>query len=216
MNARGTSAELRALDLGPLALLTTVFLALVVLDPVGRPLRAALLYARAPLAAGEVWRLVTAHIIHEDLRHALLNVGGLGLLWLLYRNAESTANWLLVIGITALSIDAGLYVAQPQVEWYLGASGVLHGIWAAGAIFSLAHSRLEGVVMLGALLGKLGLEQIFGPLSGTNDGLGVVTVAHLYGALGGLSASALVARKHARSATAAAPRDASAPRSAIR
>jgi rhomboid family GlyGly-CTERM serine protease len=194
MTATAIGIRARGLRLSAWSLLGLAALALVLLDPPGHPLRALLMYTRASLEGGEVWRLLTAHVVHQDLRHALLNVGGLGLLWLLFRDVARARTWLLVAGITALSIDAGLYVAEPGVEWYLGASGVLHGVWAAGGIFTLGHARLEGAVTLGALLLKLILEQALGPLSGADEGLVVVTAAHAYGALGGLATSAWIAR----------------------
>src|SRR5438270_2120421 len=39
----------------------------------GEPGRLLLRYDRAALAAGQWWRLVTAHVVHLDVRHALLN-----------------------------------------------------------------------------------------------------------------------------------------------
>ncbi|HEX8784094.1 MAG TPA: hypothetical protein VF764_12020, partial [Steroidobacteraceae bacterium] len=43
--------------------------------------RALLRYERSALADGEWWRLLSAHVVHLDLRHALLNVVGLALVW---------------------------------------------------------------------------------------------------------------------------------------
>ena len=191
MTTRANAADLRAPRPSELAVLAAVLVALVALDSDGRPLRAALVYAREPLAAGEVWRLFTAHFVHEDLRHVSKNVGGLVLLWLLYRDAARPGAWLGVLAASALAIDLGLYATAPGVEWYLGASGVLHGAWAAGAVFTLARSRLEGVVMLSILAIKLTVEQVLGPVSGDGGGLTVVTAAHGFGALGGFAAAAV-------------------------
>ena len=96
--------------------------------------------------------------------------------------------------VSALLISAALYVASPDVAWYVGLSGVLHGLWAAGACRLYRTARLESVAALAVLAGKLALEYRYGPLSAAPaDGLPVVTVAHRYGALAGLAGALLLA-----------------------
>src|ERR671925_423667 len=50
----------------------------------GEPGRLLLSYDREALAAGQWWRLLTAHLIHLDIRHALLNDLGFALMWALF------------------------------------------------------------------------------------------------------------------------------------
>ena len=50
--------------------------------------RALLRYDRAALAAGQWWRLLTAHVVHLGLEHAALNSLGLVLMWALDRRAH--------------------------------------------------------------------------------------------------------------------------------
>jgi membrane associated rhomboid family serine protease len=88
---------------------------LAALDAAGLPVQAWLRYERAPLAAGELWRGFTAHLVHADARHAALNLAGLALLWLLYAAAASAREWLVVTLASALAVDAGLYVGSPSV-----------------------------------------------------------------------------------------------------
>jgi rhomboid family GlyGly-CTERM serine protease len=153
---------------------------------------AALRYERAALHEGEWWRLISAHWVHLGARHLLLDSVGLVLLWALYARDLRPGDWLLVgIGTTA-AIDAGLWWAQPQVQWYVGLSGLLHGAWAAGAAaVGWRHGRWAWL-MMAILALKLLHEQRAGASLLTAD-FPVVTVAHLYGALGGLGVYAALA-----------------------
>jgi rhomboid family GlyGly-CTERM serine protease len=163
---------------------------LFALSVAGDGVTAHLRYERTALAHGEWWRVLTAHLVHLDLRHLALNLAGLGALWWLYAADARPRDWLAVALVSALAIGLGLYLLSPSVQWYVGLSGVLHGIWAAAAVAAWHRWRTESVVTLAVLAAKLAAEQIFGPLSaGVSSGLPVVTVAHLYGAVGGLLAA---------------------------
>ncbi len=153
------------------------------------------LFAFAPdaVAGGEVWRLVSGHLHHLGWPHFALNVTALGLIWLLVGAGYSTGQWLLVLAVCMAAIDVGLWVGLPELDWYVGLSGVLHGLFAAGAVAQWQRSRLEAAV-LGTLLAlKLGYEFTVGPLPGSEETAGgrVITEAHLFGALGGFVAAAM-------------------------
>jgi rhomboid family GlyGly-CTERM serine protease len=167
--------------LGLLALLGT----LLALAATGEWGRARLRYERAPIASGEWWRLATAHLVHLDLRHALLNCAGAALMWALFARDFAARAWLLVLLASAAAIDAGLWWWRPQIEWYVGASGVLHGVMAAGAIAHLRRRERDGALLLAFLVGKLAWEQWRGALPLSGAGVPVVIDAHLYGALAG-------------------------------
>src|SRR5690349_9713127 len=59
-------------------------LALAIPELGGDLVRNALSYDRAALAEGQLWRLLTAHFVHLDAQHALLNGLGLVLMWALF------------------------------------------------------------------------------------------------------------------------------------
>jgi rhomboid family GlyGly-CTERM serine protease len=143
-------------------------------------------YERAAVAAGEPWRLATAHLVHYDLAHLALNLAGLALLWWLFARDARPAQWAAVAVASALTVAAGLWFLRPDLAWYLGASGVLHGAWAAAGVAARRRWRLEGDVTLALLAAKLGWEQWRGPLSQGVESLPVIVDAHLYGAFGGL------------------------------
>lgn len=154
----------------------------------GESWRLALQYQRAAIAGGEWWRLLSGHLVHLGARHVLLDGAGLVLLWILYARALRPAAWGCALAGSALAIDAGLWWLAPEVQWYAGLSGVLHGAWAAGAAGAWREGRGLAGLSLGALAVKLLAEQL--RRGGVAlSGLPVVVDAHLYGAVGGLCAA---------------------------
>ncbi|MDE2220969.1 MAG: rhombosortase [Gammaproteobacteria bacterium] len=161
----------------------------------GPQLTVLLRYERTPIAQGEWWRLVTGHWVHLGPRHLLADGAGLVLLWILYARELRPAAWLLVLVCSTAAIDAGLWWGQPQIEWYAGVSGLLHGAWAAGAAAVALRGSRVGWAMLAALAAKLAIERYAGSSLFTS-GFPVVPAAHVDGALGALLAVAALARAH--------------------
>lgn len=154
----------------------------------GDPVRLALRYERTAVLAGEYWRLLTGHWVHATTAHLLLNMAGLGLVALLLARDYSLRQWLVILGASMAAIDAGFVFFQPQLQWYVGLSGVLHGALAAGAVTWWRHERWPLALALSVILGgKLAWEHWHGALPLAGD-LPVIVAAHLYGALGGLAA----------------------------
>ena len=157
----------------------------------GGQLRDALSYQRDAIAAGQWWRVLTAHFVHLDAGHALLNSLGLVLMWALFARDYSPWRWLAIYLAAALTISAGLWVLDPQVEWYVGASGALHGVLAAGTLAHLRRRDLDGWILAVFTVAKLSYEQFVGsmPFAGS---VNTVVDAHLYGAIGGLAVASLL------------------------
>ena len=158
----------------------------------GEPARALLRYDRAGLAAGEWWRLLSAHFVHLGVEHALLNLTGLCLLWALFAQEFRPRQWLLVVTCAMAVIDAGLWFLASTVEWYVGSSGVLHGVLAAGIVARVRARQPEGLPLAVALVAKLAWERFHGALPLTAGGE-VITVAHLYGSIGGAAVALALA-----------------------
>jgi rhomboid family GlyGly-CTERM serine protease len=161
----------------------------------GADLAAWLRYTRAGIASEQWWRLVTAHIVHLDARHALLNAAGLALLWALFVRSFRPWQWLAALLLIVAAVDAGLWFLSPRVHWYVGASAMLHGFFAAGAVAMIRTGERLGWVVMVVFAVKLAWEQWQGPLP-LSEGP-VVTDSHLYGAIGGLLAGVLLRpRRH--------------------
>lgn len=171
--------------------LTLLGIAVLLLLPElnGDAARAALRYERVAIAAGEWWRLVTGHFVHIDLEHTLLNIMGFVLMWAIFARDLSPRQWLIVTAVVVLTIDAGLWFRDTGIDWYVGASGVLHGFMAAGTYVHVRRGDLDGWILVVFIVLKLGYEQLHGVLPFVESGMPVVLNAHLYGALGGLIAA---------------------------
>jgi rhomboid family GlyGly-CTERM serine protease len=154
--------------------------------------RALLRYDRVGLAAGQWWRLLTAHFVHLGLEHAALNSLGLVLMWALFARDYQPRQWLFIALASMAAIDAGLWLRDSTVAWYVGSSGVLHGVMTAGTLAHLRRRDLDGWVLATFIVAKLAFEQHSGALPFADSGAGVVVDAHLYGAIGGVVSAAVL------------------------
>lgn len=156
--------------------------------------REALAFDRAGLATGELWRLLSAHFVHLGVSHLLLNAAGLLLVWYLVSSSFSTAQWLLVTLLVLAGVDAGLWFLEPQLVWYVGLSGLLHGLLAAGIVAGFRPGRIDLLVLGLLVTAKLVYEQLVGPLPGSEQSSGgaVIVASHLYGAITGVIAAMLI------------------------
>jgi rhomboid family GlyGly-CTERM serine protease len=151
-------------------------------------------YERLAVASGEWWRLITAHLVHLNARHAVLNAAGAALLWMLFARSYRPGQWAFALAVTLAAIDAGFWFLSPQLEWYVGASAMLHGVFACGCV-ALARQRDAVGIIAGLLfVAKLAWEQLHGPMP-FMAGQPVVTISHVYGAAGGLLAGLLLLRR---------------------
>lgn len=173
--------------------------ALLVLPELGgEALRAAWRYERAAVVAGEWWRFATAHLAHLNLEHAVLNALGLVLMWALFARDYSVRAWLVIVVTSVVAIDAGFWFRDRTLEWYVGSSGVLHAVMVAGTFAHLMRRDLDGWILAAFVVAKLAYEQLGGSLPFAEGETAVVVNAHLYGAIGGLSAAiAIIARRRA-------------------
>ena len=156
--------------------------------------RLALRYDRGALEAGQWWRLLTGHWVHLGWRHAILNALGLALMWALFARDYSPRQWFAIALGAILAIDAGLWLWDSTLQWYVGSSGALHGVMAAGTLAHLRRREPDGWILAAFLAGKLAYEHWVGalPFSGTTE---VVVDAHLFGLIGGAAVAGCLPRR---------------------
>jgi rhomboid family GlyGly-CTERM serine protease len=164
-------------------LLILLFLGLVL--GLGDNVSALLRYDRGAIGAGGWWRLLTAHIVHLDLHHLILNELGLVLMWSLFASDYDPVEWCAIVLAGALAISSGLWWLSPHVGWYVGASGVLHTVMAAGAAKHLAEGAWDRWILIAGLTAKLAWERWGGHAQPM-----IVVDAHLYGAACGFALGA--------------------------
>jgi rhomboid family GlyGly-CTERM serine protease len=149
--------------------------------------REVLRYDRAAIASGEVWRLLSGHFVHLGWSHLALNGVGLALIAYLVAACFGVYQWIGIMVVVITAIDLGFWFLEPQLSWYVGLSGLLHGLLAAGTIDGIRCRQREFWIIGVFLVGKLSYELLVGPMPGSEASTGgnVVVAAHLYGAIGG-------------------------------
>jgi rhomboid family GlyGly-CTERM serine protease len=160
--------------------LLLILLILAAVLGLGDSINMLLRFDRGGIAAGGWWRLLTAHIVHLDVHHLILNELGLVLIWSLFAQDFDPVEWCVIVAAGALSISCGLWWLSPSVTWYVGASGVLHTAMAAGAARHLAERSWDRWILFLGLSIKLIWEQTGGQTAPL-----IVVDAHLYGAISG-------------------------------
>ncbi len=166
----------------------------VLLGLFGDAARSLLALDRVDVASGELWRLLSAHFVHLGASHLILNLAGLWLVCYLVGPYFGVGRWLFVWLLSITGVSAGLWFFEPQLPWYVGLSGVLHGLLAAGIVGALRQPSADIWVLATALIAKIAWEQLVGPLPGseTTSGGTVIVNAHLYGAVAGALAGVLI------------------------
>ena len=146
-------------------------------------------YNRTAISSGQIWRLVSCHFVHLNFLHTLLNTTGLILCFAVFGTPKNPV-WSCIYLITlALFVSAGLFFFSPDVIYYLGLSGLLHGILIHYLIVGFNRHRLIHGLGIAFVVLKLVIEQLpmFDVFYLQNYiGDRVITESHLYGAIGGL------------------------------
>lgn len=145
-------------------------------------------YDRQAVLGGELWRLVSGNLVHLGWPHVWLNALGLLLIWLLFGSLLPPVFWLLHALWASLAVGLCLLWFDPQLLWYVGLSGTLHGLFAVGVLTEGKTQKGFAALVFTIFILKLAWEQFYGPLPGSERSAGgpVVVNAHLYGAIGGL------------------------------
>jgi rhomboid family GlyGly-CTERM serine protease len=177
---------------GPWRLPVILAATLVLVHLAGHGMLPALRYERTAVLDGQLWRLVTGHLVHADLRHLSWNALGVLIVWGLFARDYTPRQWLIILLASTAATSLGFLLLEPGLEWYVGFSAVLHGCMAAGLVAWLRSVRdpLTWLVA-GLFAAKLAWEHSVGalPFTGGSLSIPVVHEAHTYGALGGLLAA---------------------------
>ena len=99
------------------------------------------------IARGEIWRLVTGHLVHTDLRHLGWNCLGLLVLGALIEQYSKAAWWsALLVGIA--SVNALLLSPFSQLDYYCGLSGALNTLLLVALWLEWRRSRSWPVIVI--------------------------------------------------------------------
>lgn len=170
-------------------LLYFILLVLIFILNLAEPLSTRMLgFDRELIAAGEVWRLLTAHFVHLSVPHFLGNAMALVLLGYV---AGSSLNNTLGLGLLVWCcavVGLGLYAFAGYLQSYVGLSGVLHGLLLVAPFVSNAYSKRVALLFLLLIVGKVLWEQ-----SGLYDDMAMANIiggrveanAHALGVIAG-------------------------------
>jgi len=128
------------------------------------PVETALVYNRAAIADGELWRLTTGNLVHFSTSHFLYDVTALLVAGALIETQCYRHFATLCLASSAL-IGVTLYIAMPEIVVFGGLSGVV----TAAVTYLCLHGARQGgawkwlcLVVLACLVTKLGVEMAFG------------------------------------------------------
>jgi rhomboid family GlyGly-CTERM serine protease len=127
-------------------------------------LAARLVYDRVAIGDGELWRLASGHLVHFSTAHLAANLGVLLVAGaaLEHRDPRATA---MLYGLAMPFIGVVLWLVEPSLAVFGGASGIVFAVLTAFALDALARpgrQRLVGGALLAGLCIKLVAELGFG------------------------------------------------------
>nr|WP_168711053.1 rhombosortase [Ningiella ruwaisensis] len=142
---------------------------------------------------GRYYQLVTAHFIHTNSWHLLLNMGGLAITYLLFYEHLRLVRTLFAIAFCTVGLSICL-LAFTDITWYAGLSGTLHGLFTFALVFDLQSRRVSSYALAGIGLAKLFYEQMGGSTADTAAliDVNVAVDGHLYGAICGFIAGLII------------------------
>lgn len=140
------------------------------------------------VAEGQIWRLLTANLVHFGWAHTLMNVAALVLCTLAFFTEVTLKKFSLLLLWCCIAVGAGIFLFNPEYSPYAGLSGALHGLILAGLLQTKAYPLWIRLVALALVAAKLVQENSSGYEATDIQQLIPVAVAvesHLYGAIAG-------------------------------
>lgn len=169
--------------------LSTLILLLGLFPSITEPL---LQLDRNRVDAGEYWRLLSGQIVHYGVYHLLMNIAALLLCGIIFLSSCSLVTYSSLLLFTGSCVGLGIYWGNPELHYYAGLSGVLHGLIIFGLLSTIRQTPWINSIGLVLVAAKLWQEQGSEYQATDLQKLLPVPVAvdsHLYGALGGLAFS---------------------------
>lgn len=148
----------------------------------------ALRFSRDAIDQGAWWLLFTCHWVHLGWEHTLLNGAGLLLITLSFQWELAPKTDIPAFLVCSLGTGLGMYLWSPDIHWYVGLSGVLHGY--------LLHYLIQGfrlqpglaLVVTLIVIGKIIWEQSpWADTTATEAMIGgrIAVDAHMFGGITG-------------------------------
>lgn len=181
--------------ISPYHFTTTVSLVCLVLLLVALPVPAIMHtdaifnYQHSAIANGQIWRLFTGNLLHTNAWHLGMNLAGLWVIVFLHEihYRYHVGKLILLFCSLCLMEGLGLFNFYPSVSAYVGLSGVLHGLFAFGAVMDIRKGFRSGYLLVLGVIAKVMYEQYFGADAGLSELINarVSIESHLVGMISG-------------------------------
>ncbi|ABZ76499.1 Rhomboid family protein [Shewanella halifaxensis HAW-EB4] len=147
-----------------------------------------LAYQRYLIIDGEWWRLFSGNLLHTNAWHLYMNLAGFWVILALHEQHYRAKGLGLLFFTLCLMQGLGLLIFYPTLIGYVGLSGMLHGLFAFGAVLDIRQGYRTGYLLLLGVILKVAYEQYFGASSEMTQLINarVATEAHLVGLISGL------------------------------
>ncbi|UJF19760.1 rhombosortase [Vibrio sp. SS-MA-C1-2] len=162
-------------------IITTLLIALTSILAQYTALYNVLIWQRSAIYQGEWWRIITGNMVHTNGWHLIMNLAGLFLLVILFQRYLTAKRLLLLLLYFSTVIGSLLLITQ--LNWYVGLSGMLHGLFFWGIGLDIKNKLKGGWLFLIAGIFKVVWEQIYGGSSYSSELINaqVATQAHFAG-----------------------------------
>ena len=147
-----------------------------------------LLYDRGAILEGELWRLVTAPVVHFSMEHLVCDLAAFGVAGVLAERTHSKRFGCFLL-LASLGINTTLFVAIPDVQRCAGLSGIAVAAAIYAALFSWASFRWLSITVVSHVFAKIGSEAFSNELLFVSDYAGPLQngfIAHSLGAACGV------------------------------
>lgn len=174
---------------------------IAVLGAGGEPWIELFRYDRYAIESGEWYRLLTGNFVHlpgntvvwngwhfHGPWHLFLNTLGVLVLVMLCPERLPLLVWIRRTVFLCLGMSAGLYFFAPDLIWYVGLSGAMHGFFVLGLVPQAVKKDIVALGCVVYLLGKLGFELYAGAPVSDEHAIGgkVALESHLWGSISAL------------------------------
>ncbi|PSW21000.1 rhombosortase [Photobacterium sanctipauli] len=119
-----------------------------------------LAWDRSAISHGEAWRLLTGNFTHTNWPHMIMNSLALAIITFIFRRNLKLSQLTGFVVFSAAFIGSALWFSS--TTWYAGLSGVLHGLFALGAIKDIQSKDKLGWALLVGVIVKVVWEQYSG------------------------------------------------------
>ncbi len=146
-------------------------------------------FNRTEIIEGEYWRLFTGNFVHYGFAHLAMNLAAFLLVGFSLLREISLRIYIPLLISSALAVGVGTLLWNPELSFYRGLSGIIHGLIVAGLLLNSFRNRWLSYAFLGLIFAKIFHEHQPGFQENQLQSLIPVMVAvdsHLYGALAGL------------------------------